>query len=79
MKMNYVPMNRYIVRNMVHHLNHNSIAFPCHQSRSWEFPIHAQKASCVAQSCHVQILDLAKPIWKEIRNNEKQCVCVIVT
>lgn len=54
----YIPMNGYIVWDMVNHLNHNPITFPCHQARSWEFPIHTQNVPCVAQSSDVQVLDL---------------------
>lgn len=43
---------------MISHFNEDTIAFPHQQARPWELSIDTDNVPCVAQSCHVVVLNL---------------------
>lgn len=54
-----------IVLNMIDHLDHQPVAFPCYDSRPRKLPIHGHNALCLTKSRHTLRLDLLKAINKQ--------------
>lgn len=56
-----LPMNGDVVGDMVHNLNHHSVAFSCHHARPREAPIDAKNALRAAQTRHILLHNLLSP------------------